>query len=262
MKPVKPEEKAATAPAAPPAAAAVPTDDTGVAGVTADLRQFRVAEGNVSRTQEQQAAEREFRVKIIQAFTTHHNNFEAFKAVIERFKRECDELNIHFNNVCSDTLPGKLTLIEHAIKANCPVDVLKELAQYGAPINFIDSKKPAIEVAWKATESPHQQEIIAWLLESDPYEPKATWDPDSNELVFEHDCLAMRTISGLNAKFPSPELYTRVLRDYARFVARNTPGFVCPCGNNNPGCVPGEITTIIVSDKEIITITMSPIKIS
>ena len=177
MRPDSP--KAATSPAAPPAAAVVPADDLAIAAITAGLSQFELVGEAAPLTRAEQTArrpkiEQAARQSIIKEPQNPRHNFEEFMTHLGMY---CQSQHVLFKNVCSRSVAGQPSLVDSAIQAGCPVTTIQTLAQYGSPVNYIDSEhvtNSTLETAWRVDKNPDQKKIIKWLIETNPQQPKIT----------------------------------------------------------------------------------------
>ena len=224
-------------------AAGTPAHDV-VVDLTDALNRFVLVETpDVLTTTEQQ-----IHTLLVNVLTTRevHCHFAAF---MKRLRTHCHGDGINLRRVCSFPVPAgrsSRSLVDHAIYAGCPVSVIQELYRYGAPVNFIESKKPTLETAWNVDKNPDRANIIAWLLKSDPKKPNGIvlgpgflqLGPDA--VVFH------RYIEKLHDTNPAPDLYSFAITLLYQIAGSNTPGHVCNCGKKDCGSQP-EVFKIFVA---------------
>jgi len=222
---------AAAAPAAPPAVAAVSTDDSAITQIIEDLNEFILADPHAALKRIHQA--------IIFCLKTQPTQFGAF---MEKLTVFCAERTIDLKAVCSLSITGEDLIVDVAITAGCSIHVIyKLIVECGAPVNYIDSKTPTLKTAWNACKNPSQKQIIELLLKSDPYKPTGII-VKRGELGLRADDMMVSYITGLNTRSANPAMCKFALLIAMEIAGKNTPGFVgvCECGSKD--CKPVSLT--------------------
>jgi len=212
------------------APASAPAPDV-VIDLTDELNRFVLADAPTHAPGVLTAQEKDVHDAITEALGTKHDNFALF---MRGLNIRCRRNGIDFARVCSFQTPAGRSLIDHAILKGRSVHVLKELRKYGTPVRFVDSKTPTLEIVWNDEKNPDQENIIRWLIESDPQQPVGIILA-TGYLTLHPDDKLVQCINRLQHTYPSRTLHVFTINLLMRIAQSKIPAFPCQCGRSNCG---------------------------